>query len=276
MPAFVAMARIVVEVLTLIGAAYVGALALGAVPSVVKWIVAPDVAVLMLTTCAVSYVPAAGENAGVATVAAAGQLAVKFVALGLGGSVTIWDGGEKVQPAFEGVTVYVPAGRFAIVYPGFTLPLVAVADPAVTVTSGAPALPEMLYVAPELGTLNETEPGESVTTLNAPSLMVAAMESVELAPALSVASGWSVSVRSGPFVLLGGVKEVKIVAPSLVGFFTGFPLPVPMSFAVMGENIAGSRPVRMSLYEESCSAVGDAARPLTLKFTCTGCPAVTV
>ena len=61
----------VCDVATLMGAVYVADDAVGLLPSVVYLVVAPLVALLIVTDCAEVYVPAAGLNVGAATVGVA-------------------------------------------------------------------------------------------------------------------------------------------------------------------------------------------------------------
>ena len=71
-------------------------------------------------------------------------------------TVTDREAGVKVQPLFEGVTVYVPFASPAIVkFPEASL----VADfvPAVTVALAVPALPEIEYVVVPAATVAVTE-----------------------------------------------------------------------------------------------------------------------
>lgn len=118
---------------TVTGPLQVGEDAVAVVPSVVQWMVAPAVVEEIVTFWAVVYVPAAGENVGVAArgevpwmvyVAVASALAVwpgavamawsVVVAETVTGSLQVWDDAVAVEPSVVQWTV-APAVALTIV-----------------------------------------------------------------------------------------------------------------------------------------------------------------
>ena len=72
------MASMVSLLFTVIADIHRGDDVVGVVPSVVQYMVAPAVASLIVTICTDVYVPAAGENVGVATAPSAVIVSVPF------------------------------------------------------------------------------------------------------------------------------------------------------------------------------------------------------